>query len=253
LIKVNVTSSPRGAAVSVDGEGQGTTPTNLQLPLEREARVRVSMPGYAPLEKQVTASREEPPVRFKLEPLPYELLVRTTPPNAEVNVGNVTAVAPAPLSLGHVMGDVSVSIGKTGYMRMTRPVRLDEFKEQDGVMRAQIEVALSPMPGGVSGQENAAPVPNSPRAPARKPARRHTPSAAPEATPPSAAPEATPSEAKAAPATATTGTLEVKPSAPASETKAAPDETTPSAESAEPGAAPTPPAPPSPPEPADAP
>jgi hypothetical protein len=149
----------------------------------------------------VVATAASEPLRFKLEPLPYALIVRSTPPGADVSVGQRSASAPAPLDLGHLDGGVQVSIAKDGYQRMTRLVRLDEFTEQGGVMRAVIEATLSPLPGGPppSQRPHASARPSRPRgaegappAPAEEPAPSAAPEAAPEAAPKPAAEAAPP-------------------------------------------------------------
>jgi hypothetical protein len=146
-IEVNVTSLPRGADVRVAGVLKGQTPTNVDLAIGRQTNVTVSAPGYAAQAKLVTAIAGMDPLRYKLEPLPYVLVVVTSPPEAELAVGSVTSVSPAPLALGHISSGVDVAVTKRGYRRMTRNVRLDEFSERDGVLRAEIQVSLSPMPG----------------------------------------------------------------------------------------------------------
>lgn len=167
MTPVNVTSLPRGADVRVGGVVTGQTPTNIELPIGREASVTVSALGHASQTRAVIAERGMDPLRFKLEPLPFVLVVRTTPPEAEVAVGAAVAVSPAPLALGHVSRPVDVTVSKAGYRRMTRQVRLDEFAEKEGVFRADIEVSLSPMPG-TAAQEPAAAV--APRAEDSSPA-----------------------------------------------------------------------------------
>jgi hypothetical protein len=126
--------------------------------------------------------------------LPYALVVRSTPPGAEVTVGQRTALTPAPLDLGHLDGGVQVSVSKDGYQRMTRLVRLDEFNEQSGVMRAEIEVTLSALPGAPPAAQRAHVSRSHARGPADAPP---VPSA--EAAAPSEAAPAAPS-APAAPA-----------------------------------------------------
>jgi hypothetical protein len=139
---------PRGADISVGGKVVGTTPVHVPFAIGKSADVRVSTPGYAAQTKTFVPVAGNEPLRFKLEPLPYALVVRSTPVAAEVTVGQRTALAPAPLDLGHLDGGVQVSIAKDGYQRMTRLVRLDEFSEQNGVMRAEIQVTLNALPGG---------------------------------------------------------------------------------------------------------
>ncbi|MDD9936562.1 MAG: PEGA domain-containing protein, partial [Myxococcales bacterium] len=148
-VRVEITSVPRGSEVLLDGKPVGTTPTRLELAVGKEVAVTVRTKGYAALTKKVRPAAPPDPVRFKLDPLPYELVVKTTPRGAEVSVGEVSEVSPAPLKLGHLLGSVHVGVAKEGYRRMTRPVRLEEFSERDGVMRAVVEVRLSPLPGVV--------------------------------------------------------------------------------------------------------
>ena len=166
----------------------GETPTNVDLPLERETIVTVVAPGYAPQSKAVATVRGMEPLRFKLEPLPYVLVVVTTPAQAELSVGSTTSISPAPLALGHITGGVDVTISKNGYRRMTRQVRLDEFAERDGVLRAEIEVSLSPMPGTVVPPPAAAPQAASPAPEPRRSSRRSR-RGAPEAAPAPPEPE----------------------------------------------------------------
>jgi hypothetical protein len=146
-VEVEVSSLPRDSDITVDGKKVGTTPKHVSLAVGRESHITVSAAGYAPMTKNVVASASTEPLRFKLEPLPFTLVVRTTPPEASLSVGRITATSPAPLELGHVDGGVQVSIGKDGFQRMTRLVRFDEFAEKDGVMHAEIEVTLNPLPG----------------------------------------------------------------------------------------------------------
>ena len=145
-VSVNITSVPRGADIVMGGRVVGTTPTHLDLPLDREAEIAVRAPGYATLTKKTMILRRPLPVRFRLEPLPFVLTVETTPSGAEVQVGDRTATSPATLELGHLQGDIRVSVGKKGYRRTSRPVRLDEFAEWDDAMRATVTVNLSELP-----------------------------------------------------------------------------------------------------------
>jgi hypothetical protein len=229
-IEVNVTSLPRGADVRVAGVLKSQTPTNVDLPIGREINVTVSAQGHAAQAKLVTAKRGMDPLRFKLEPLPYVLVVKTSPREAQLTVGSVTSIAPAPLALGHVSSAIDVTVTKDGYRRMTRSVRLDEFAEKDGVLRAEIEVSLSPMPGtepeAAPSEPAVEPAPGSSSSSSRR--RRSSRDRTPEGAPAPPEPEA---EAAAAPA-------DPKPE-PAAEPEPSPEP------AKEPGAPPPPPALPS--------
>lgn len=193
-VEIEITAVPRGAEVRVDGKRIGNAPLRATLARGREASVEVRSTGYATMTRAVTPAADNEPLRFKLEPLPFELVVRTDPPGAELSYGDRTAIAPGPLALGHVDGAVNVSISKEGYRRMTRPLRLDEFREDDGVMRAKIDVRLSPLPG-VSGAPGAAV--QTPRPRGRR--SRAAPQPAPEAPPEPSAQPAAPAQPSAAP------------------------------------------------------
>jgi hypothetical protein len=149
----------------------------------------------------VSASATPERLHFKLEPLPYAVTVRTDPAGAEISVNGRTAIAPGPLELGHLDGTAMMSVAKSGYQRVTRPLRLEEFIEQDGQMRAVVEVRLSPLPSERSRRRDrdAPPAPAAPsEAPAPAPPVQGStgtvtpapePEPKPEAAPPTAAPE----------------------------------------------------------------
>jgi hypothetical protein len=84
-----------------------------------------------------------------------------------------------------------VSVGKVGYQRMTRPVRIEEFREENGVMRAEIEVRLSPLPGGAVEQP--------PQPPARQRLLRRRPAAPAPPAPPEPPPGLVPPTAEPPP------------------------------------------------------
>jgi hypothetical protein len=145
-VEVEVSSQPRDSYISVDGQQVGTTPKRVALPVGREARVTVSTPGYATITRTVVASPGSEPLRFKLEPLPFVLIVHSAPEQAVISAGSRSAIAPAPLELGHLEGVVQISVSKDGYQRVTRSVRIDEFVEKDGMMRLELDVALNALP-----------------------------------------------------------------------------------------------------------
>jgi uncharacterized protein (TIGR02266 family) len=148
-IDVNVTSEPRGAQVLVDGKPAGTTPVTLALKTTIPAEISVRSPGYAPKSQRVTPEVGMAPQHVELAPLPYELVINTTPPGATVRAKDVSAVSPAPLVLGHLDGMISVTVEKDGHQRTSRTVRLEEFHEQNGTMRAVVTLSLSPLPNAL--------------------------------------------------------------------------------------------------------
>jgi hypothetical protein len=209
-VQVEVTSLPRGADVLVGDKRVGMSPLRVELPLGRPADVTVRSAGFAPQTRTITASSDHGPERFKLEPLDYLLFVRTEPPGAELEIGGKSATAPGPLALGHLDGSVLVTVSKAGHQRMTRPVRLEEFSEREGTMRAEIDVRLSPLPG----YPKAVPSPPASKAHA-KPTRKAPPAKQEDAPPAPAAQDApSPEPAPAAPAAPAGASLAVTPSPP---------------------------------------
>ena len=138
--------------VALDGKPAGTTPSHVVLKEGTKVSLTATMPGHAPMTKELGPALEPSPILFTLQPLPYVLVVRTTPAGGELNALGVTAISPAPLELGHVSGNFSVNAGKEGYQRTSQPVRLSEFTEQDGVMRATLQISLSPLPAAQGSQ-----------------------------------------------------------------------------------------------------
>jgi hypothetical protein len=146
-VELSVTSEPRGAQVLADGKPAGTTPATLSLSAGAPVEISVHSPGYTTATQRVTPQAGMPPQSFVLTPLPYELVITTDPSGGKVRVKELSALSPAPLALGHLDGMVTALVEKDGYQRMSRIVRLEEFHEQGGTMRAEVAVSLSPLPG----------------------------------------------------------------------------------------------------------
>jgi uncharacterized protein (TIGR02266 family) len=161
-IEVTVTSEPRGAQLLADGKPAGTTPATLSLTTGVAVELSVHSPGYATTTQRVTPQKGMTPQNFVLAPLPYELMVTTEPAGANVHVKELSAISPAPLALGHLDGLVTATIDKDGYQRMSKTVRLEEFHEQGGTMRAEMSVTLSALPGGARRRPPAARAPAAP-------------------------------------------------------------------------------------------
>jgi hypothetical protein len=223
-VPVAIQAKPRDAEVWVGDKKQGNAPLTVKLPSNVPVEISVRRTGFATVTRSVTPREGAAPESFELAPLSYHVVITTDPPGATIASGGSSAVSPAPLDLGHIEGPAAVSIDKEGFQRSMRSVKLDEFREQDGAMRAEISVALTPLPA----------------------ARRRAPRpAAPEVAAPTAAPPA-PSDTPPPPEPAAPPpVMQVKPEgepaeapAPTPEAKAKPVEAPPAA------AAPDPPPPP---------
>jgi uncharacterized protein (TIGR02266 family) len=230
-VPVVIQAKPRDAEVWFGDKKQGNAPLTVKLPSNVPVEISVRSAGFATLTRSVTPREGATPESFELAPLSYQVVITTDPPGATIASGSASAVSPAPLDLGHLAGPAAVSIDKEGFQRSMRSVKLDEFREQDGVMRAEISLVLTPLPA----------------------ARRRAPRAAvaPGAAVPAAAPP-TPGDAPPAPETASPPpVMQVKPEGePAEAPTPTPEAKAKPAEPPQTAAAPDPPPPPPPPEPA---
>ncbi|HKP61317.1 MAG TPA: PilZ domain-containing protein, partial [Polyangiales bacterium] len=182
-VPVKIEAKPRGSEVSVAGTARGHAPQTLSLPSNVAVEITVRSSGYAASTRSITPKEGMPPEQFELAPLAYELTVQTDPPGATVTASGKSAVSPAPLEVGHLESALNISVDKEGFQRAARSIRLDEFKERDGVMRGEISLKLTALPA----------------------ARRH---AAPRA---AAAPSGEPPAPGEAPAPADAPVMQVKP------------------------------------------
>lgn len=222
-VPVVIEAKPRAAEVWFGDKKQGNAPLTVKLPSNVPVEISVRSAGFASVTRAITPREGAAPESFELAPLPYQLVVTSDPPEATITADGKTAVAPAPLEVGHLSGPIAITIDKEGFQRIARSVKLDEFHEKDGVMRAEFAQTLTPLPA----------------------ARRRVPRAvAPAATAPSDAPPA-PESASPAPV------MQIKPEGEAPPAEPQPAAPTPAPEAkvkpAEPpqtAAAPEPPPPP---------
>lgn len=207
-VAVAVSAKPNAAEVWIGGDKKGVAPFSTKLPSNVPVEVSVKSPGFATLTRTITPKEGAAPESFELTPLPYEVVITTEPAGGTIAFAGKSAVSPAPLELGHLDTTVSVTADKEGFLRATRALKLDEFHEQNGVMRAEITLPLvarrrvvaaparpaAPAPG--SSINDAPPEPSAPPPPVVqvKPTTEPPPQEAPPA---AATPEP---EAKAKPA-----------------------------------------------------
>lgn len=140
-----IRAKPRSAEIWFGDERKGTAPLTAKLPSNVPVEVSVRSPGFATVTRSITPTEGAAAETFELAPLPYQLVVTSEPPGAKIASAGKSVVSPAPLELGHIDGMLSISVDKEGYQRSTRSVRLEEFREQDGVMRAEISLSLTPL------------------------------------------------------------------------------------------------------------
>lgn len=142
-VKFEVSSIPRGAYVSVNGEGVGRTPVTLEKEVGSELSIFSKARGFLPRRERVVVKADQEPVKLVLPALPYVVEVATDPPGARVSIaGGGEAVAPASLELTSMSGSRRVVISKDGYKTVTRSLSRRSFVEEPRRMAAIISVAL---------------------------------------------------------------------------------------------------------------
>lgn len=86
--KIDVTSEPAGASITLDGEFQGTTPLEISLESGRPHEIVAFRSGYQRAIRRVElASGEKQSLRIALKPVTGEISVEVEPADAEVLVG----------------------------------------------------------------------------------------------------------------------------------------------------------------------
>jgi hypothetical protein len=150
-VDLPVSSQPAGAEVSVDGAPAGTTPVTLKLSQGKTVQLSLHSPGFAMKTESINVAADMPARSVTLEPLAFELVV-TEPVGATVKVLDKSVETPAPLNLGALFPatgpsagsaqEVTVSVEKAGFQRVTRKLTRSDFREQATAMRAEISVPL---------------------------------------------------------------------------------------------------------------
>ncbi len=169
LVKVEVTSIPAGAFVSVNGKGAGRTP----LTLEYEAGTKLSLfskaRGFLARRQHVIVDAGKPEVKLLLSPLPYVVEVVTDPVGASANaVGGGQVTTPGQLTFRTMPSSRKIVISKDGYTTVTKTVTRSSFVEEKSRMAASVRATLSEEDGRAASEPAAEP---SPRAePASEPA-----------------------------------------------------------------------------------
>jgi hypothetical protein len=233
MIKVDVTTTPKGADIWVGDQKLGKAPITLQLPSGVLAVVRAQAPGHLEARSELTPDKRGT-LKFKLKETPWIVHVETTPPGAAVNVGGHKGVTPIDLTLDDPpKSELSVNAKLEGYESARTRLAPAAFSQSDDAMRAALSLTLEaslptdshkdatpvaqPKEPAAERIKKAAPAPKK----AEPAAKKAEPKPAVEAAP--AAPETKPAEA---PAEVKVPPAEVKPAGeakPAAEAKPAPE------------------------------
>jgi hypothetical protein len=118
--KIEVTTNPSGAALTLDGELKGQTPLFLELTPKKMYEVRIEKRGYKTLNDQLFVTGDQNSYPFKLEkdlPDTGSLYVDSNPPGAKISFDqtNTDQVTPATVEGLSLNVEHQISVTKDGY------------------------------------------------------------------------------------------------------------------------------------------
>jgi hypothetical protein len=173
LVKVDVSTTPKGAEIWVGDDKRGKSPLTLELPAGVLAVVRAQADGRVEARTELTPT-ERTSIKLKLKETPWVVHVESTPPGANFNVGGHKGVAPIDLTLdAPPTAELSVSVKLDGYETTRTRIAPSAFSAGDGVMRAQLSLTLKPsLPADTA--KDAAPV-TAPKEPAAEQPQKAAP------------------------------------------------------------------------------
>ena len=143
--RLRLETDPPGADVWMNGiRAQGRTPLTLPpAPLDKVARLRISLPGFMPVELEHLVEREGPPLAPVVLRPAVELSVLTEPQGARVLLDGeelgFTPLYEAAVPKGE---RVNVRVERPGYRPQTRRLRLDHDDELRLTLKEQPLSAL---------------------------------------------------------------------------------------------------------------
>ncbi|HSK00625.1 MAG TPA: PEGA domain-containing protein, partial [Kofleriaceae bacterium] len=120
--RVNLTVTPAGSTVKVDGARVGVSPLALDGPCARR-RIDIVHPRYAPVTRYVTPVLDQPEsLEVTLVRPTHKLTVVTNPPGATISIeGRRAGTSPTVVQIMGFYG-VKVTIEKPGYKTVTQRV-----------------------------------------------------------------------------------------------------------------------------------
>jgi formylglycine-generating enzyme required for sulfatase activity len=150
--RLQVTSEPSGATVTIDGAFQGVTPANLALAPRTTHRVALSKPGFQTAWREIAlAPKQERELSVSLEPEFGVVFIAARPADATLLIdGNEAGAATQRLRLPtrpHVL-----ELRKPGYAteRLSVTPRADVSQQFDVALRTQAEAQAAALPKTVT-------------------------------------------------------------------------------------------------------
>jgi uncharacterized protein (TIGR02266 family) len=159
LIKLEISSQPPGAFVTVNGKRKGRTPVVLEHEVGTKLSIYSKIRGYLGQRQQVVVAAGQEPLTMQLVPLPYVVEVVTNPPGAMASaVGGGVVVTPGELEFKSMPKSRRIVFSMNGYETANKFVTRASFTEETRRMFATVNVTLR-KEGAGSGTKAAAPAP----------------------------------------------------------------------------------------------
>ena len=164
---IKVSSTPKGAAVTLDGKDKGKTPLTLEKVSYGEHEIALRMGGYDRVLETVKVEGDKPiEVNAKLVELPGAVVVNSDPSGAKLKLnGKPKGETPQTLT-GLKSGDYTITLSKDGYQVLEKKVTVKPGEK----IEPKLRMSLIPKP--------------QPVAPPSRPSRPYTPPSRPTYQPP---------------------------------------------------------------------
>ena len=176
-IVANVSSA---TATVVDTGDSGQVPYKAKLEKDKSYKVRVTAPGYAPLELDVKGGQDK--MTAKLVAKPHVPLDQSTPPGATIYIDSGATGHVTPYDIELVASQAArpklrVTLRKSGYKSADQVIASSAYSEEDQRLVAPIDATLAPAPASVAAPRQSPSSGTSSRRARRRRPRRHRPTA----------------------------------------------------------------------------
>lgn len=147
VVETEITSPIAKAKVEVVGTDQwGQVPFKAKLEKDKVYKIRISAPGFATLEQDVTGGADK--VTAKLDPKPHTIQVTSEPAGALILVDGSPIGHSTPYEVQLTKAQaakkaVRIGLTKGGFRPVTTTVDLSTFTEEDAKMTAKVEQKLA--------------------------------------------------------------------------------------------------------------
>jgi uncharacterized protein (TIGR02266 family) len=151
LVKIRITSVPKGAFVSVNGKGVGRAPVDVEYAAGTKLSIFSKARGFLARRQQVVVGADTSEVKLVLPTLPYEVEVVSDPPGARASaVGGGEVTTPGTLRFRSMPASRKIVVSKDGFSTMSVSVSRTSFVEEKTRMATSVSVTLAKEAAGAT-------------------------------------------------------------------------------------------------------